>query len=69
MKNRTLKNIRKSKGLTQEQMANILGYKHKSGYCMLENGLVNMTIEKAKILVKHLNIDPYVFFEEAEVSE
>lgn len=69
MINKTLKRIRKSKGLTQEQMASILGYKHKSGYCMLENGSVNMTIEKAKILVKYLNIDPNIFFEDVKKTE
>lgn len=69
MINKTLKTIRKSKGLTQEQMASILGYKHKSGYCMLENGSVKMTIDKAKVLAIYLNIDPKIFFEDAKSVE
>lgn len=64
MNYKILKEIRKSKGFTQAQMAKFLGYTHKSGYCMLENGLVNMTIDKANILMKLLEIDPKVFFED-----
>lgn len=42
-----LREIRKSKGITQAEMAQRLGYKGKSGYCQLEKGQVNMTLEKA----------------------
>jgi len=59
-----LKELRLNKGYTQEYMAKKLGYKGKSGYCMLENGLVKMTFHKAKLIAEILQIDPKVFFEE-----
>lgn len=68
MANKILKEIRKSKGFTQEQMALVLGYKHKSGYCMLENGSIKMTIDKAQKLANYLKIDPRIFFEDAELD-
>ncbi|WP_029421817.1 helix-turn-helix transcriptional regulator [Alicyclobacillus macrosporangiidus] len=36
--NEVLRAARLAKGYTQEQMAKMLGYKSKSGYCMLERG-------------------------------
>ncbi|WP_222927494.1 helix-turn-helix transcriptional regulator [Biomaibacter acetigenes] len=42
-----LKKIRTDKNITQKEMALKLGYKDKSGYCQLENGDVEMTLEKA----------------------
>ena len=57
IKNR-VKELRKSKGITQDEMAKILGYKNKSGYSQLENGVVKMTIDKAKIIASTLGISP-----------
>lgn len=37
--NEVLKNARLEKGYTQEEMAALLGYKSKSGYCMIERGV------------------------------
>lgn len=59
-----LKELRKAKGLTQEQMAKLLGYKDKSGYCQLENGNIKMTLEKAIKISKILGVDiKEIFFE------
>ncbi|WP_422445267.1 helix-turn-helix transcriptional regulator [Thermoanaerobacterium sp. DL9XJH110] len=59
-----LKELRKAKGLTQEQMAKLLGYKDKSGYCQLENGDIKMTLEKAIKISKILEADiKEIFFE------
>lgn len=58
-----LKEIRQKKGYTQDYMAKKLGYKNKSGYCMLEKGLVKMTLEKARVIAEILDIDPTIFFE------
>ena len=33
-----LKKLREDKGITQDEMAELLGYRHKSGYSKLENG-------------------------------
>jgi len=59
-----IKDLRIAKGLTQAEMAEKLGYSSKSGYCQLENGTVKMTIEKALLIAKALNVDPSIFFEE-----
>lgn len=47
-----LKDLRIKNGFTQEKVARVLGYKSKSGYSMLENGNVTLSINKAKILSK-----------------
>ncbi|GAA3411230.1 helix-turn-helix transcriptional regulator [Paenibacillus hodogayensis] len=36
--NTRLRNARRAKGLTQEEMAKLLGYQSKSGYSMIETG-------------------------------
>lgn len=41
-----LKTVRKAKGITQEEMARRLGYSGKQGYCELENGHVEMTVNQ-----------------------
>ena len=56
-----LKELRLSKGFTQEDMAKLLGYRGKSGYSQLESGIVKMTIEKALAISKILNVDPVIF--------
>lgn len=45
-----LKEIRTELGISQEYMASKLGYASKCGYSMLENGHVNMSLEKAKLI-------------------
>lgn len=35
------------KGYTQEQLANILEFKNKSSYCLIENGKATVSIELA----------------------
>lgn len=45
-----LKKIREKNDVTQEKMAGLLGYKHKSGYQKLENGERKVSIEQAKII-------------------
>lgn len=49
-----LKKIRRKKGLTQKEMAEKLGYRGKSGYCQLENGIVNMKLHQAKKIAEIL---------------
>lgn len=52
-----LKKLRKLKKLTQGEMAQKLGYKGKSGYCMLENGQIRMTLDNAKKIAEILDED------------
>lgn len=58
-----LKTLRQDSGYTQEYVANFLGYKSKSGYCMLENGKVELTINRAKLLATLYQIDVKKFLE------
>jgi transcriptional regulator with XRE-family HTH domain len=60
--NNLLKELRLKSGKTQREVAKILGYKSKSGYCMLEHGKVELTISKAKILAEFYNVDKTIFF-------
>jgi transcriptional regulator with XRE-family HTH domain len=61
--NQLLKNLRIKNGKTQQEIALVLGYSSKSGYSMLENGNVELTISKAKILADFYKVDPQIFFE------
>lgn len=59
-----LKKIRIEQGISQEQMAKQLGYSGKSGYNMLENGNVAISLAKAKKISEILNMNiNEIFFE------
>lgn len=59
-----LKKIREQKGTTQDEMANLLGYRHKSGYNKLENGERKISIEQAKIISDFFNMSiEEIFFD------
>lgn len=51
-----LKNMRITNGFTQEKLAEVLGYKSKSGYSMLESGKVSLSIRKAKKLAEFYKV-------------
>ncbi|EDT75865.1 MULTISPECIES: helix-turn-helix transcriptional regulator [Clostridium] len=59
-----LKKVREERGITQDIMASLLGYKHKSGYSKLELGERKMSVEQAKIISDFfgMSIDD-IFFE------
>lgn len=50
-----LKKCREERGCTQENMAKLLGYKHKSGYNQLETGKRKINLEQAKIIADFFN--------------
>lgn len=60
--NQLLKQLRLQNGRTQQEVAKVLGYSSKSGYSMLENGNIELTISKAKLLADFYKIDPKIFF-------
>jgi len=57
--NKKLKEARKENGITQEEMAKILGYSSKSGYSMIETGRnsppLHIAIKIAEILKKDVS--------------
>ncbi len=69
MKHLRLILARKAKGFTQEEMAKLLGYKDKSGYCQLENGQVSMTLEKASRICEILGVQIEEIFFNKTVEE
>lgn len=56
MVNARLRELRKEKGLTQEDMALALGYKDKSSYCLIENGKSRVTVDIANKIATVLNL-------------
>ena len=53
--NSKLKELRLKNGISQEEMAEKLGYSGKSGYSMLETGRVSLSLDKAKIIADLFN--------------
>lgn len=53
---KNLKEIRKKLGITQAEMADVLGYKSKAGYSELERGNVKVTLEQAKKISEVFNL-------------
>lgn len=51
-----LKELRQEKGVTQKEMAEILGYKGISGYNMIENQSNNIGLDKAKIIADYFGV-------------
>ncbi|WP_244833400.1 helix-turn-helix transcriptional regulator [Clostridium sp. BJN0001] len=51
-----LKDIREKRGITQADMAELLGYNHKSGYNKLENGERKISLEQAKTISDFFNL-------------
>lgn len=57
--NEVVKLIRKTrieKGLTQQQMANVLGLKTRMGYCKYELGLSKIPFDKLMKICEYLEI-------------
>ena len=58
-----IKKFRKSRGLTQEQLANALGYSHKSVVTHIEKGDAEMSYEKIQLLLKTYKADANELFD------
>lgn len=70
MKNIALKKARKEKGLTQLQLAKMLGYKRGQSVCNWENGYVDPPLVVAKKLAEILekNINDIFFADQVQES-
>ena len=64
-----IKNLRKEKGLTQEQLAKDLGYSGKSVISHIEKGDADMTYEKMVLLLKKYSLEPSSLFGNEIVSQ
>lgn len=65
-----IKDIRMEKGMTQEELAVLCGYKSRSAINKIEAGTRNFSIETAKKIAKALNVDPdYLVFGDEDVKE
>ncbi len=51
-----LRDIRKSRGVTCETMAEILGLKTRSGYSKKETGAIPFSLEEAQIISKYFSL-------------
>lgn len=56
-----LKKLRIENNYTQEYLAKYLGYRSKSGYSMLENRKVKLTIEHVKLLAQLYKVNTQIF--------
>lgn len=64
MKNMNLIDSREKKGLTQEQLAKMLGYKGKQSVANWENGYNTPTLEAALKISRILEEDIFFLFED-----
>lgn len=51
-----LKLARTKKGMTQKQMAEKLGFRDKSSYCLIENGKTQISISTMKRIIAVLQL-------------
>lgn len=64
-----IKRFRESQGLTQKQLAEALGYSHKSVITHIEKGDADMTYEKILLLLKKYNLDANELFDLSKTSK
>lgn len=62
--NEALKKARKAKGYTQQRMAELLGYRSKSGYNMIELGSNKPPLKKALKIAELLDVSLEELFAE-----
>lgn len=67
-----LKSERVKRGVTQEKLAKLLGFKDKSSYCLIERGKTSVSVDTANQIAIHLGLSKdvaYKIFFEQEVQE
>jgi len=60
-----LKKLRESKGLTQQDMADLM-HTHRTGYSKMENNQQDIPVDKLVFVAKHfgISVDDIIFFNE-----
>ncbi len=60
-----LKKLRESKGLTQQEMADLM-HTHRTGYSKMENNQQDIPVDKLVFVAKHfgITVDDIIFFNE-----
>ena len=51
-----LRQLRKSKGISQTHISKVLGYTYPSGYSNIENGRSQLKLEQAKVIAEILGV-------------
>lgn len=64
---RRIKKARKQKHMTQQQLADAVGYSFQA-ISKLENGKMNITVEKAQLIAEALDADPEMYIVEESVE-
>lgn len=67
-----LKAERVKRGITQEKLARLLGFKDKSSYCLIERGKTSVSVDTANQIAIHLGLSKdvaYKIFFEPIVQE
>lgn len=57
-----VKELRKEKGLTQEQLGKLVGYKGKEAISKIECGKIDISQPRVNAIAKALDVSPTVFF-------
>lgn len=53
-----IKKLREEKGMTQEEMASLLGYKHKTSISKIESGINDISQSKIKAIAEIFGVSP-----------
>lgn len=64
-----IKKIRRSRDLTQKQLADVLGYSDKSMITHIEKGDSDMTYEKILLLLREYRLDANELFDVSEIDD
>ena len=65
-----IKNTRLNKGMTQQQLADKLGFKSRSAVCQIENDKYEISLETAKKIASALEVDAdYLIFGDTDSAK
>lgn len=59
---RNIRRIREMRGLTQSQLASLVGYNDRSTIAKVETGINDVTTETVAVFAKALKVSPMVLF-------